>query len=224
LAAEIAQARQDNPDLQLVIDDLGSGTLLDTRAFGLAPEPTIQDSVRAGADLITFSGDKLLGGPQAGIIVGRSELIARIRRHPLLRAMRVDKMTLAALDATLRSYQRGKATEEIPVWQMISASVEDLENRVAQWRDILLQDGIEAEVWPGESTVGGGSLPGETLPTRLLALATSHPDETAARLRQESPPVICRISKDRLLFDARTIHPREEKALLQALRRLKPVD
>ena len=202
----------------LVIDDLGSGTLLDTQPFGLAPEPTVQASIAAGADLVTFSGDKLLGGPQAGIIVGRASAMAGLRRHPLLRALRVDKMTLAALDATLRSYRRGKALEEIPVWRMIAAPLEALEARAKSWRDRLAQDGIAGEVQPGESTVGGGSLPGETLPTRVLALATERPNQLAARLREQRPPVIARIQQDRLLFDPRTVLPEEDEALLAAIR------
>ncbi len=202
----------------LVIDDLGSGTLLETQPFGLAPEPTVQESVAAGADLVTFSGDKLLGGPQAGIIVGRASAIAGLRRHPLLRALRVDKMTLAALDATLRSYRRGKALEEIPVWRMIAAPLEALEARATSWRDRLAQDGIVGEVQPGESTVGGGSLPGETLPTRVLALATERPNQLAAQLRAQRPPVIARIQQDRLLFDPRTVLPEEDEALLAAIR------
>lgn len=206
----------------LVIDDLGSGTLLDTAPFGLAPEPTVQASVQAGADVITFSGDKLLGGPQAGLIVGKSQWIERLRRHPLARALRVDKMTLAGLDATLRAYQRGRALEEIPVWQMISQSVDTLEQRCRQIQQRLTAEGLlpSAETVvriPGESTIGGGSLPGETLPTVLLALDVPRPDATAAALRQADPPVICRIQNDRLLFDLRTVLPQQEDALLAGL-------
>lgn len=135
---EIAQAVE-WPGPPLVIDDLGSGTLLDTAPFGLSPEPTVQESVAAGADIVTFSGDKLLGGPQAGLIVGKAELIERIRRHPLTRALRVDKLTLAGLEATLQAYRRGSALEEIPVWQMISADAESLRARAESWR----------ESWPG---------------------------------------------------------------------------
>ena len=213
---EIAQAVE-WPGPPLVIDDLGSGTLLDTAPFGLSPEPTVQESVAAGADIVTFSGDKLLGGPQAGLIVGKAELIERIRRHPLTRALRVDKLTLAGLEATLQAYRRGSALEEIPVWQMISADAESLRARAESWQARLSAVGLKAEVIPGQSTVGGGSLPGETLPTHLLALTVPRPDEVAARLRRANPPVVGRIQQDKLLFDPRTVPREEEEALLQAL-------
>jgi L-seryl-tRNA(Ser) seleniumtransferase len=203
----------------LVIDDLGSGTLIDTAPFGLAAEPTVQQSIAAGADLVTFSGDKLLGGPQAGLIVGTRATMAILRRHPMARALRVDKMTLAALDATLRSYARGRAVEEIPVWQMIAASAESLRARAERWRERLASV-IPAAVIPGESTVGGGSLPGETLPTFLLALDLSRPQQVAARLRQAEIPVICRIWQDRVVFDPRTVAPEEEEQLVITLQKL----
>jgi len=201
----------------ILIDDLGSGTLLETSAYGLAPEPTIQASIAAGADLITFSGDKLLGGPQAGIIVGRKDLIAQLRRHPMARALRVDKLTFAALDATLRSYQRGRAVDELPVWQMISATVGALTARVQAWQSQLSSLPITTKIITGESAVGGGSLPGETLPTVLLAIPHPTPDEMAAALRRQNPPVVCRIQQDQLLFDPRTILPPQESAFLSAL-------
>ncbi len=202
----------------LVIDDLGSGTLLDTARFGLAEEPMAQSSVRAGADVITFSGDKLLGGPQAGLIVGTAECIERLRAHPLARALRVDKMTLAALDATLRAYRRGRATVEIPVWRMIVQSADAVQQRARQFRQQLTAAGIDVAVIPGRSGIGGGSLPGETLPTFLLALDIPRPDDAAASLRQANPPVICRIQKELLLFDLRTVLPEQEQALLDGLR------
>ena len=201
----------------LLIDDLGSGTLIDTAAYGLATEPTVQQSVADGADLITFSGDKLLGGPQAGIVVGRAELVERLRRHPMARALRVDKMTLAALEATLRSYRRGRALVEIPVWQMIAAPVTALEQRAERWRARLAEQGICAEVQGGESAVGGGSLPGETLPTILLAIAHPAPDAAAAVLRRQPIPVICRIQQERLMLDLRTVLPDQEETLLTGL-------
>ena len=201
----------------LLIDDLGSGTLLDTADYGLAPEPTVQDSIAAGADIVTFSGDKLLGGPQAGLVVGRAELVARLRRHPMARALRVDKLTLAALEATLHSYRRGRAASEIPVWRMIAASLVELQARASEWQARLAAFGVTAEVQPGESAVGGGSLPGETLPTALLALDHPTPDAIAAALRRQPTPVICRIQQDRLLFDPRTVLPEQEETLLNAL-------
>ena len=201
----------------ILIDDLGSGTLLETTPYGLAPEPTVQTSIAAGADIVTFSGDKLLGGPQAGIILGRNALISQLRRHPMARALRVDKLTFAALDATLRSYQRGQAVNELPVWQMISASVATLTERVQRWLIQLQAVGIAGEITPGESAVGGGSLPGEVLPTVLLAIPHSASDAIAAQLRSQNPPVVCRIQRDHLVFDPRTVLPAQEPALLHAL-------
>ena len=204
-------------DRPLVIDDLGSGTLLNTARFGLAPEPMVQSSVQAGADIITFSGDKLLGGPQAGLIVGKAEFIARLRSHPLARALRVDKMTLAALDATLRAYRRDRATAEIPVWRMIAQPPEDVQQRAVRCQRQLAAADIKAAVIPGRSTIGGGSLPGETLPTFLLALDIPQPDSAAAALRQADMPIICRIQKNLLLFDLRTVLPEQEQSLLATL-------
>jgi L-seryl-tRNA(Ser) seleniumtransferase len=201
----------------LVIDDLGSGTLLETAPFGLSAEPTVQESVQAGAHVITFSGDKLLGGPQAGLIVGRATEIARVRRHPMARALRVDKMTLAALDATLRSYRRRRALEEIPVWRMIAASSDSLRHRAEQWRRQVSAAGIQSEVISGESTIGGGSLPGEILPTFLLALSLSKPDEFAARLRHAERPIICRIQQDHIILDPRTVLEEDDSALVQTV-------
>lgn len=203
----------------LLIDDLGSGTLLDTRPYGLAPEPLVQERIAAGADLVTFSGDKLLGGPQAGIIVGRAELIARLRRHPMARALRVDKLTFAALNATLQSYARGRATAELPVWQMISREVSAIRQQVQGWQRQLAQAQVVSDVVAGESAVGGGSLPGETLPTALLAIPHPTPDRIAARLRAQALPIVCRIQADRLLFDGRTVLPAQEASLLHNLER-----
>ena len=209
--AELAHAHG-----RLLIDDVGSGALLDTTAYGLAPEPTPQASLAAGADVVTFSGDKLLGGPQAGIIVGRQALIDRLRAFPLTRALRVDKLTLAALHATLLHYRRGDLTR-IPIWAMIAATTDDLATRAHAWVDALEARGLNAEVVAAESTVGGGSLPGESLPTRALALAVASPDDLATRLRRGTPPVIARIEGDRLLFDPRTVLPEQDDALLAAI-------
>lgn len=200
-----------------LVDDLGSGALLDTRPFGLAQEPLVQASIAAGADLVLFSGDKLLGGPQAGCIVGRKALVALLRRHPLARALRVDKATLAALDATLMSYQRGRALEEVPIWRMIARPVQELEVVARRWAATLQAVGIAAEVQPGHSTIGGGSLPGETLPTWLLALPHAHPDRLATTLRAHRPPLVARIADDALLLDPRTILPEQEPLVLDAL-------
>ncbi|MCO6452065.1 MAG: L-seryl-tRNA(Sec) selenium transferase [Caldilineales bacterium] len=200
-----------------VIDDLGSGTLLDTTPFGLAYEPTVQDSVRSGATLTTFSGDKLLGGPQAGILVGKADVIARLKQEPLTRALRVDKTTLAALQATLLAYLRGTATTEIPVWQMITARPEELAMRAKNWQDRLSAESLPVELRPGSSTVGGGSLPSQTLPTTLLALISDQPDRLAALLRAGEPAVIARIESNTLVLDPRTILPGEDDTLLAAI-------
>src|SRR6266404_4357758 len=171
----------------LVMDDLGSGCLLASERYGLGHEPMPQESIAAGADVVCFSGDKLLGGPQAGVLVGKAEALERIARHPLMRAVRIDKMTLAALEATLRHYQRDEAELHIPIWRMISARPARIASRANDWVTRLQAQGIPVRTQRGESTVGGGSLPGETLPTTLLALDAAHIelslDELAKRLR-----------------------------------------
>jgi L-seryl-tRNA(Ser) seleniumtransferase len=197
-----------------LVDDLGSGSLLDTRRFGLEHEPMVQESLAAGADLVCFSGDKLLGGPQCGIILGRSDLVARLKKHPLARAIRADKLCLAALSATLLHYLKDEAQIEIPVWRMISATAEAIRLRAGAWAGALGQ----GEVIPGESTVGGGSLPGETMPTHLLALRTASPRRTLERLRLNQPAVIARTQDDLVLLDPRTVLPEQEEDLLNALR------
>jgi L-seryl-tRNA(Ser) seleniumtransferase len=193
-----------------VLDDLGSGSLLDTTRYGLAPEPMVQQSVAGGADLTTFSGDKLLGGPQAGLIVGREASVARLRHHPLTRALRVDKGTLAALQATLLHYIRGEAEQQIPVWRMIALPLEDLSARAASWASEMRSRQIA-------STVGGGSLPGETLPTRALAIIHPSPNVLAAALRLGDPAVVVRISEGQLILDPRTVPPEMDNLLLSAL-------
>ena len=200
----------------LFIDDIGSGALIDTTQFGLSKEPLVQDSVTAGADIVCFSGDKLLGGPQAGIIVGKKELIARIKKHPLARAVRADKLCLAALEATLAHYVKGNTLETIPVWKMIAMQPEDLQKRAIQWQKVL---GI-GEVIPEFSTIGGGSLPGETLPTFVLAIQTKQIDKALAQLRKNNPPIIGRIKDDRILFDPRTVLESEEQNLLNGFKRI----
>lgn len=196
-----------------VIDDLGSGALLDTAQFGLAHEPMVLESLNAGADLVCFSGDKLLGGPQAGILVGKAALVEKIRKHPLARAVRADKMCLAGLAITLLHYLKGEAVQKIPIWQMISASPEDIHQRAAYWRDRLGW----GEVIPGRSMVGGGSLPGETLPTSLLALEVPGASRVLQRLRELPYPIIARVEEERLVFDPRTVLVEQEKAFLDEL-------
>jgi L-seryl-tRNA(Ser) seleniumtransferase len=205
----------------LVMEDLGSGCLLNSEQYGLTHEPTPQERIAEGADVVCFSGDKLLGGPQAGIIIGKEDIIARIGRHPLMRAVRIDKMTLAALEATLRHYQRGQATTHIPVWRMIAAPSEEIASRAAHWVTELRDHGISARTQHGISTIGGGSLPGETLPTTLLALdAMQVPlplDELAKRLRRRPLPIITRIMHDALLLDPRTVLEEQDGEVVQAL-------
>jgi L-seryl-tRNA(Ser) seleniumtransferase len=198
-----------------LFDDLGSGTLLDTTPYGLAHEPTTQESVMSGATLVSCSGDKLLGGPQAGIILGHADAIATLRKFPLTRALRVDKTTLAGLQATLRHYLLGEATEKVPVWRMISQDESSLLERARQWAHTLEGLGLATEVVRGHSTVGGGSLPGETLPTHLVALELESPDAVSARLRAGKPPVIARIEDGRLVLDPRTVLPEQEASLLR---------
>lgn len=195
-----------------LLDDLGSGALLDTAPYGLGHEPTVQESLHGGASLVAFSGDKLLGGPQAGILVGEAAAVERLRRHPLYRALRADKLCLAALRATLIPYLRDEAEAEIPVWQMIAAAETGLRERATAWREKL-----GGELVPGRSTVGGGSLPEETLPTWLLALPARSAHGLSQRLRRMDPPVIGRIESGRVVLDPRTVLPEQEPSLLGAV-------
>jgi L-seryl-tRNA(Ser) seleniumtransferase len=195
-------------------DDLGSGALLDTSPFGLKHEPMVQESLAAGADLVCFSGDKLLGGPQAGVILGSKELIDQLKVHPLARAIRADKMALAALSATLGHYIKEEALEKVPVWQMISTSVEEIKSRAENWQKTL---GM-GEVTESKSMVGGGSLPGETLPTMVWTVEVDHPQKLLADLREGSPAIIGRIENDRVIFDPRTILPQSDLDFIQAFK------
>jgi L-seryl-tRNA(Ser) seleniumtransferase len=184
-----------------VVDDLGSGALRDTARYGLAHEPTVQESLAAGVDLVCFSGDKLLGGPQAGIILGRQDLLARIKKHPLARALRADKTCLAGLTATLLHYLKDEAEEEIPIWKMMSLTQEQVRMRAEAWRAAL----GHGEIISSESTVGGGSLPDECISTYVLALKVKSPDKFLKKLRESRPPVIARVENDTILFDPRTV-------------------
>jgi L-seryl-tRNA(Ser) seleniumtransferase len=203
-----------------VFDDLGSGCPLDTAQFGLDPEPTIQESVASGVDLVFFSGDKLLGGPQAGIIVGKKVYIDKLKKHPLVRALRVDKTRLAGLAATLIHYLKGEALEKIPVWKMISLPLSEIERRAHFWAGSL--DGA-ATVVDGESVIGGGSLPGATQRTKLLAVGDARKPNLAQKLaknlRSQDPPVIGRLSENLLLLDPRTVAPQEDGVLIETLRK-----
>ena len=204
-----------------VLHDVGSGSLLPTQRYGLAHEPMPQESVSAGSGLVFFSGDKLLGGPQAGIVVGKRELVSELERHPLARAVRIDKLSLAALTATLLHYLREDAEQEIPIWRMISASAESIKDRAQRWREQLGRNtGVELK--PSRSAVGGGSLPGETLPTWVLALncgdGQGGPEGVMERLRRAAPPVVARVEDDQVMLDPRTVLPEEEEAMLETLR------
>jgi L-seryl-tRNA(Ser) seleniumtransferase len=199
----------------IVVDDLGSGALLPTERFGLAHEPTPRERLAAGADIVTFSGDKLVGGPQAGLVVGRADLVARMRRDPLARAMRPDKVTLAAVAATLGLYRAGLAEVSIPVWRMIATPIEELRERAAE---IARGVGPSASVVDVRSTVGGGSLPGETLPSAAVAIDEGSPDRLLSTLREGVPPVIGRIEDGRVVLDLRTVEPHRDADVVRALR------
>jgi L-seryl-tRNA(Ser) seleniumtransferase len=203
----------------LLLDDLGSGCLIDTRQFGMLPEPMVQESVTAGVDVAAFSGDKLLGGPQAGVLVGRGEPLSIIRRHPLTRAVRMDKTSIAALSATLQHYARGEALTEIPIWRMIAAPLRAVEARARRW---ARGAPCPARIVPGRSMVGGGSLPEEGVETRLLALDLPAPARAAAGLRGGTPPIIARIHEASLLLDPRTVDPADDAHVAAAVQRLQP--
>jgi L-seryl-tRNA(Ser) seleniumtransferase len=188
----------------IVVDDLGSGALLDTARYGLAHEPMPGERLAAGSDIVTFSGDKLVGGPQAGLVVGRADLVARMRKDPLARAMRPDKATLAGVAGTLAIYRAGRAETAIPVWRMIAESTDALRARAERLAGALDQ-ATGARAVELRSTVGGGSLPGETMPSWGVALAVRSPDRVVAALRRGSPCVIARIEDGRVVLDLRTV-------------------
>lgn len=195
-----------------VVDDLGSGALIDTAKYGLAHEPTVQESLAAGVDIVCFSGDKLLGGPQAGIIVGKKELIERIKKHPLARAVRADKISLAGIAATLLHYLKDEAEREIPTVRMMSLMARQVEVRAETWRKEVGQ----GEVVESKSTVGGGSLPEESILTFVLSLRVKSPDKFLAKLRGANPPVIARTENDAVLLDPRTVL--DDESLLRVLK------
>jgi L-seryl-tRNA(Ser) seleniumtransferase len=205
-----------------VMEDLGSGSLVDLRPWGFPYEPTVPEVVAAGVDLVSFSGDKLLGGPQAGIVVGRQPILARLKRNPLNRALRIDKLTIAALEATLTAYEAGAARESVPTLTLLT---EPLGPVLARARRVLrglapdVVDRLAAHVVEGRSQVGGGALPTVELPTAGLVLGTS--DEAArwldAALRRSDPPVVGRLVDDRLFLDCRTVLPGQVGALVKAL-------
>jgi L-seryl-tRNA(Ser) seleniumtransferase len=210
-----------------VAEDLGSGYLSPaasgfsrtTQPAALRDEPDVAGSVAAGADAVMFSGDKLLGGPQAGIIAGAEAALAKIRAHPLMRALRVDKLTYAALEATLEEYAAGRAQASVPVAAMLAMLIDDIDRRARALAAALSARGVTAAVVDGESTIGGGSAPGSAIPTRLLAI--THPTlgawQLETRLRQHSTPIIARILDDRVVLDLRTVVPDDDEVILDAI-------
>jgi L-seryl-tRNA(Ser) seleniumtransferase len=202
----------------VVVDDLGSGALLATEPFGLAHEPMPSERLAAGADIVTFSGDKLVGGPQAGLVVGRSDLIARMRRDPLARAMRPDKATVAGVAATLGLYRAGRAAEAVPVWSMIGLAPSAIRGR-AEAVAAALGGPPLAEVIAVDSTVGGGSLPGETLPSFGVAVRAPSATKLLTALRRGSPAIVARIADDRVVLDLRTVDAGHDDGLAPAIRR-----
>jgi len=221
LEAMAALARKSGIPL---VEDIGSGCLLDLRPHGISDEPLVQESLAAGVDLICFSGDKLLGGPQAGIIAGLKKLVDPIRRNPLMRTYRVEKLIYGALEATLGSYRFGRAAAEIPVVQMIAMTQEELNGRARSFARKLragLSEEVHIDVSRGDSVVGGGSCPGCHLPTTLVTLESSRirPNVIESRLRSQDPPIIVRVEEDKLLVDLRTVFPSQERTLLEGLQK-----
>jgi L-seryl-tRNA(Ser) seleniumtransferase len=203
-----------------VLEDLGSGAMIELRSVGVSGEPSVWDSLRAGVDVVTYSGDKLLGGPQAGLISGQSETVARIRANPLFRALRVDKLTYAALEATLLAYVR-QDHNAIPALRMMRLSAEEIGSRAQSLADKLRAKApkMEVELTEGASVIGGGAAPGATLPTVLLAITCEglSADELAARLRAHQPPIIARVEQGRVLLDLRTVFPDQDAIIVGAL-------
>jgi L-seryl-tRNA(Ser) seleniumtransferase len=201
-----------------LMEDLGSGALFDLRAIGINNEPGVLDSLQSGVHVVTYSGDKLLGGPQAGLISGREDLVRKMRSNSLFRALRVDKLTYAALEATLLAYIKHDYSA-VPVLRMLELSREEITRRAQALKSKLGSSQLRAELIDGESLIGGGAAPSSTLPTTLLALTsyTLSADELAARLRRADPPVIARVEEGRVLLDFRTVFPEQDEALGQVL-------
>ena len=204
-----------------LMEDLGSGALFDLRSIGITGEPGVLDSIRAGVDLVTYSGDKLLGGPQAGLLSGRRELVGRIRSNPLFRALRVDKLTYAALEATLLAYVK-KDHDAVPALRMMRLSKEAIGQRAEKLAEKIVVPELSVELVDGESVIGGGAAPSATLPTRLLAIACDgmSADELAASLRHFDPAIIGRVEEGRVLLDLRTVSPEQDQAIVAALQQI----
>ena len=203
----------------VVVYDLGSGALLDTENYVSEHEPTAQEAIADGAAIVSFSGDKLLGGPQAGIIVGQREYLDKLRQHPLMRTLRIDKLTAWALQATLLHYLKGEAESQVPVWRMMGYGLEELSVRAEAIARRLTEAGLKAAVTDGRSMVGGGALPDQTLNSRLVAIKPPCPvDDFAARLRLSSPSLLGRIENDRFLIDVRTVTPSADDTLVEVIK------
>jgi L-seryl-tRNA(Ser) seleniumtransferase len=201
-----------------LIHDLGSGLLFDLTQYGFPHEPGPRHALAAGADLVTMSGDKLLGGPQAGIILGRTELIAALRKNPMCRALRVDKLTLSALEATLRLYREPeRARERIPTLRMLTAAAADIETRALRLAEKISRSGVQVTVVKTDALVGGGAFPDVQLPSFGIAVSNERVDELDARLRAHSPAIVGRIAQGQLILDLRTVADSEEAELEQAL-------
>jgi L-seryl-tRNA(Ser) seleniumtransferase len=205
-----------------VMEDLGSGALFDLREVGINNEPGVGDSIAAGVGVVTYSGDKLLGGPQAGMITGRRDLVAQIRKNPLFRALRVDKLIYAALEATLLSYVK-REFDAIPAIRMMRLTRDEIARRAGAMVGELKNSGRDVEVRDGESVIGGGAAPGSVLSTVLITMAPSatSADEMANELRHHDPPVVARVEEDRVVIDLRTVMPEQDSDLLDALKKLK---
>jgi L-seryl-tRNA(Ser) seleniumtransferase len=208
-----------------VVEDLGSGVMLRTENFDLTHEPTVLEAISSQADLVCFSGDKLLGAPQAGIILGRKKYIDILRKHPLHRALRLDKMFITGMESVLFHYLKGEATKKIPVWQMISTPLDVLKKRAEKIKDELAKSRISITIAEGKSTVGGGSLPGETLPTITVSVssapsADSSPDQQAKLFRKQSPPIIGRIENERFVLDLRTVFPHQDELIIRGAKNI----
>jgi L-seryl-tRNA(Ser) seleniumtransferase len=204
-----------------LMEDLGSGALVDLQSFGISGEPSVLDSLRAGVDIVTYSGDKLLGGPQAGLISGRTDLVGRMRGNSLFRALRVDKLTYAALEATLLAYVK-RDHDAIPTLKMMRLTKEEIGRRAEALAEQVQSAKWKIEVIDGESVIGGGAAPSSTLPTRLLALncAGLSADELTARLRASDPPIITRVDEGRVLLDLRTVFVEQDRLIAAAIERI----
>jgi len=200
----------------IFIDDLGSGALIQTEKYSLAHEPTVQESINAGADLVMFSGDKLIGGPQAGILVGRRVLIDKLRKHPLARVVRADKTTIAGIHATLVHYLKDEYEQKIPIWRSISRTPDEIKRRA---ESLIAAIGM-GELIEGLSAIGGGSLPGETLPTWLVGLRVKNPTKFLMNLRNHSSPVVARVENDLVILDLRTVEPTDDEQVAKIINRL----